>query len=73
MAVWFCAGTQLVIKAISEMIKHGCQEVTLEAEVTNKGALKLYQNLGFIRDKRLHRWGLSFNAAREVLLRKFCC
>ena len=30
-------------------------EVVLEAEVTNKGALALYQNLGFLRDKRLLR------------------
>ena len=31
-------------------------EVVLEAEVTNKGALGLYQNLGFIRDKYLIRY-----------------
>ena len=32
------------------------EEVVLEAEVTNKGALALYRNLGFVRDKRLLRW-----------------
>ena len=37
------------------MIKGNCEEVVLEAEVTNSGALALYQALGFIRDKRLHR------------------
>ena len=31
-------------------------EVVLEAEVTNKGALALYRNLGFLRDKRLLRF-----------------
>lgn len=41
---------------IAEMIKGQCEEVVLEAEVTNSGALALYQNLGFIRDKRLHRY-----------------
>ena len=33
----------------------GCHEIVLEAEVTNQGALRLYEQLGFIRDKRLHR------------------
>jgi peptide alpha-N-acetyltransferase len=37
------------------MIAGGCEEVVLEAEVSNKGALKLYQGLGFLRDKRLHK------------------
>jgi len=37
------------------MVAGGCEEVALEAEVTNSGALRLYQKLGFIRDKRLHR------------------
>ncbi len=41
------------------MIKGQCEEVVLEAEVTNSGALALYQNLGFIRDKRLHRYVTS--------------
>jgi len=49
------AGSKLVKLCIEEMIHRGCQEVVLEAEVTNIGALKLYQNLGFIRDKRLRR------------------
>ena len=51
----FSAGTELVKLSIAEMIKGQCEEVVLEAEVTNSGALALYQNLGFIRDKRLHR------------------
>ncbi|KAK9824186.1 hypothetical protein WJX72_008406 [[Myrmecia] bisecta] len=51
-------GSQLVKRAIAEMAKQ-CDEVVLEAEVTNTGALALYQNLGFIRDKRLHRYYLN--------------
>jgi Acetyltransferase (GNAT) family len=50
-------GSELVKMAIREMIRDGCEEVVLEAEVCNTGALKLYQALGFVRDKRLHRWG----------------
>jgi len=34
-------------------------QVTLEAEVTNKGALALYGRLGFIRAKRLYRYYLN--------------
>lgn len=33
--------------------------MTLEAEVTNKGALALYGRLGFIRSKRLFRYYLN--------------
>lgn len=42
-------------RTIHEMVAGGGQEVALEAEVTNLGALRLYENLGFIRDKRLQR------------------
>ncbi|DBA82807.1 TPA: hypothetical protein ACH3X1_007033 [Trebouxia sp. C0004] len=52
-------GTELVKLSIAEMIKGQCEEVVLEAEVTNSGALALYQNLGFIMDKRLHRYYLN--------------
>ena len=34
-------------------------QVVLEAEVTNSAALSLYENLGFVRDKYLHRYYLS--------------
>ena len=33
--------------------------MVLEAEVTNFAALSLYENLGFVRDKYLHRYYLS--------------
>ncbi|TNN64076.1 N-alpha-acetyltransferase 30 [Liparis tanakae] len=33
--------------------------VVLETEITNKSALKLYENLGFVRDKRLFRYYLN--------------
>ncbi|CAN5958774.1 unnamed protein product, partial [Sphagnum jensenii] len=58
-----CVGTivstELVTRCIQVMHDSGCDEVTLEAEVTNKGALALYGNLGFIRAKHLHRYYLN--------------
>lgn len=52
-------GTQLVKKAIYAMVEGDCDEVVLETEITNKSALKLYENLGFVRDKRLFRYYLN--------------
>lgn len=51
--------TELVTRCIQVMMNSGCEEVTLEAEVTNKGALALYGRLGFIRAKRLFRYYLN--------------
>jgi hypothetical protein len=55
-AVLAFQGSELVKRAINEMISANADEVVLEAEVTNRGALSLYRNLGFLRDKRLLRW-----------------
>ncbi|XP_064622897.1 N-alpha-acetyltransferase 30-like [Lineus longissimus] len=52
-------GSHLVLKAIRAMVKDECDEVVLETEITNKAALKLYENLGFVRDKRLFRYYLN--------------
>ncbi|KAL2613718.1 hypothetical protein R1flu_025410 [Riccia fluitans] len=51
--------TELVTRCLQVMRDSGCDEVTLEAEVTNKGALALYGNLGFVRAKRLYRYYLN--------------
>ena len=61
-------GSRLVKKCIGEMLRRGCEEIVLEAEVTNIGALKLYQNLGFIRDKRLRSYYLNGNDAYRLKL-----
>jgi len=61
-------GRTLVKKAIAEMISQGAKEISLEAEVTNIGALRLYESLGFIRDKRLHRYYLSGTDAFRLKL-----
>lgn len=52
-------GSRLVMKAIKGMIADDCDEVVLETEITNKAALRLYENLGFVRDKRLFRYYLN--------------
>lgn len=38
------------------MKERGAEEVVLETEVTNKSALRLYENRGFVREKRLYRF-----------------
>ncbi|XP_070577035.1 N-alpha-acetyltransferase 30-like [Ptychodera flava] len=52
-------GSSLVRRAIYAMINGNCDEVVLETEITNKAALQLYENLGFVRDKRLFRYYLN--------------
>lgn len=42
-------------RVVAAMKAADCEEVVLEAEVSNAGALALYENLGFIRDKRLQK------------------
>ncbi|UJR25503.1 hypothetical protein I4U23_006849 [Adineta vaga] len=51
--------SKLVLMSIREMIRRGCDEIVLEAEVTNDAALNLYENLGFLREKRLYRYYLN--------------
>jgi len=52
-------GSSLVLRAIKEMAAGDADEVVLETEITNKSALQLYENLGFVRDKRLFRYYLN--------------
>lgn len=52
-------GSNLVVRAIKAMQEDSCDEVVLETEVTNTAALRLYENLGFVRDKRLFRYYLN--------------
>lgn len=56
-------GRQLVKLAVCAMRDGGCDEAVLETEVTNTGAMRLYEGLGFVRDKRLHRYYLNGNDA----------
>ena len=52
-------GSRLVTLGIESMKAAGAAEVVLETEVFNKAALALYENLGFCRDKRLHRYYMN--------------
>ena len=61
-------GSMLVERALEVMHEMGADECVLEAESTNIGALKLYENLGFIRDKRLRRYYLSGTDAFRLKL-----
>lgn len=66
------AGTELVRRAIAEIVAGGADEVVLEAEVTNRGALALYEGLGFLRDKRLLRCAQP-RLSRSCRGRGTCC
>lgn len=44
------------------------RQVALETEVTNTPAMKLYERLGFLRSKKLHRYYLSGNSAYRLIL-----
>jgi len=43
-------------------------QVALETEVDNTAAMKLYERLGFLRSKRLHRYYLNGNTAFRLVL-----
>ena len=46
-------GRELVRRCLTVMQREGADECVLEVEYNNEGALRLYQSLGFIREKRL--------------------
>lgn len=58
----------LVSKAIDLMIAKDADEIALETEETNVAAMKLYESLGFLRSKKLHRYYLNGNSAYRLLL-----
>ncbi|KAL9005033.1 MAG: hypothetical protein Q9188_002182 [Gyalolechia gomerana] len=60
--------TKLVRMALDIMIERDAEEIALETEVTNIAAMKLYERLGFLRSKRLHRYYLNGNSAYRFVL-----
>lgn len=44
---------------LQAMLADNADEVVLETEMRNEPALRLYENLGFVRDKRLFRYYLN--------------
>ncbi|RLN93279.1 hypothetical protein BBJ28_00012582 [Nothophytophthora sp. Chile5] len=61
-------GSQLAQQAIELMRAGGCEEVMLETEIANKGAIRLYENLGFVRDERLVKYYLNGGDAFRLKL-----
>lgn len=61
-------GLELVTRSIAEMAKMGCTAVYLEAEKSNKGALALYEKLGFIREERYGKYYLNGSDAFKLKL-----
>eukprot|EP01130_Rhizamoeba_saxonica_P001114 TRINITY_DN10989_c0_g1_i1.p1 TRINITY_DN10989_c0_g1~~TRINITY_DN10989_c0_g1_i1.p1 ORF type:complete len:190 (-),score=30.76 TRINITY_DN10989_c0_g1_i1:25-522(-) len=64
-------GTELVTRSIDSMKEHGCGEVILETEAINKGALRLYHNLGFIKETRFFRYYFNGGDAYRLRLSLF--
>jgi peptide alpha-N-acetyltransferase len=60
--------TNLVQRAIAAMAAQGADEIVLETEITNTASLKLYERLGFLRSKRLHRYYLNGSTAFRLVL-----
>jgi peptide alpha-N-acetyltransferase len=60
--------TALVKKAIDAMADRNADEVVLETEETNIPAMRLYERLGFLRSKKLHRYYLNGNSAYRLVL-----
>lgn len=58
----------LVSKAIDLMILKDADEIALETEEANLAAMKLYESLGFLRSKKLHRYYLNGSSAYRLLL-----
>lgn len=62
-------GKALVELVLERMKDMGCTSVTLETEVTNVTAQRLYQNIfGFVREELLVRYYLNWNDAYRLRL-----
>lgn len=60
--------TALVRRAVDAMAARRADEVVLETEETNLPAMRLYERLGFLRSKKLHRYYLNGNSAYRLVL-----
>ncbi|KAK4124182.1 acyl-CoA N-acyltransferase [Parathielavia appendiculata] len=60
--------TALVKMAIDAMSERNADEIVLETEETNIPAMRLYERLGFLRSKKLHRYYLNGNSAYRLVL-----
>jgi len=53
---------------VHTFIKLTAEKICLETETTNQAAMSLYENMGFIRYKRLHRYYLNAGDAFRFIL-----
>lgn len=60
--------TALVRIAIDTMARRRADEIVLETEDDNHSAMRLYERLGFLRSKKLHRYYLNGNSAYRLVL-----
>ena len=62
-------GFALVVRVIQRMKDMGCGSIRLETEVTNKAAMRLYEDrLGFIREELLKKYYLNWGDAYRLRL-----
>jgi len=62
-------GTALVKRVVRRMQRKGCTSVTLETEVSNQAAIRLYEErLGFVREELLVRYYLNWGDAYRLRL-----
>ncbi|GMM27544.1 peptide alpha-N-acetyltransferase [Martiniozyma asiatica (nom. inval.)] len=59
---------RLISDSIAKMKSMHCDEIILETEVVNKKALRLYENFGFQRVKRLFRYYMNRHDAFRLVL-----
>ncbi len=60
-------GSALAALAMQRLAEN-CDEIALETEVVNEGALRLYEGLGFIRTKRLPKYYMNGNDAYRLMV-----
>ncbi|KAB5542625.1 acyl-CoA N-acyltransferase [Coniochaeta sp. 2T2.1] len=60
--------TALVKRAIDAMAQRNADEIVLETEESNIPAMRLYERLGFLRSKKLHRYYLNGSSAYRLVL-----
>jgi peptide alpha-N-acetyltransferase len=60
--------TTLVKRAIEAMAQRNADEIVLETEESNTPAMRLYERLGFLRSKKLHRYYLNGSSAYRLVL-----
>ncbi|KAK9453982.1 acyl-CoA N-acyltransferase [Dipodascopsis uninucleata] len=59
---------ELVKHVLDKLVELDADEVVLETETSNKAAIALYENFGFVRSKSMHRYYINSNDAFRFVL-----